>query len=66
MSAAKGYVGLTDPDWSSFLASQLTIDEVNFWQPHGGHTFRAITRGEPFFFLKLRAPYKAIAGFGFF
>jgi putative restriction endonuclease len=38
---------------------------VNFWQPHGGRRFKAIDRGDPFFF-KLRAPLKAIAGFGFF
>ena len=61
----KGYIGLTDPDWYSFLRRHPRVDEVNFWQPHGGRTFRAIARGEPFFF-KLRAPHKAIAGFGFF
>lgn len=65
MDPAKGYVGLTDPDWYSFLSSRPRVDEVNFWQPHGGRAFRAIARGEPFFF-KLRAPHKAIAGFGFF
>jgi putative restriction endonuclease len=41
------------------------VDEVSFWQPHGDRAFRAIERGAPFFF-KLRAPHKAIAGFGFF
>lgn len=41
------------------------MDEVNFWQPHGSVAFRAIRPGDPFFF-KLRAPLKAIAGFGFF
>ncbi len=65
MDAQKGYVGLTDPDWYSFLAQHPHVDEVNFWQPHGGRAFRAITPGAPFFF-KLRAPYKSIAGFGFF
>lgn len=65
MSEAKGYIGLTDPDWYSFLRGYPRVDEVNFWQPHGGRTFRALTRGELFFF-KLRAPQKAIAGFGFF
>ena len=65
MNAQKGYVGLTDPDWYSYLASHPRVDEVNFWQPHGERTFRALKPGEPFFF-KLRAPYKDIAGFGFF
>jgi putative restriction endonuclease len=61
----KGYVGLTDPDWYSYLSSLQRVDEVNFWQPHGGRAFRALSPGDPFFF-KLRAPQKAIAGFGFF
>lgn len=61
----KGYIGLTDPDWYAFLSAHPHVDEVNFWQPHGGRTFRAIAPGEPFFF-KLRAPHRGIAGFGFF
>lgn len=65
MNAAKGYIGLTDPDWYSYLSFCPRVDEVNFWQPHGGRVFRALSRGELFFF-KLRAPHKAIAGFGFF
>ncbi|MCU0606421.1 MAG: HNH endonuclease, partial [Candidatus Edwardsbacteria bacterium] len=60
-----GYIGLTDPDWYTYLRECQKVDEVNFWQPHGGHTFRALKKGELFFF-KLRAPFKAIAGFGFF
>jgi HNH endonuclease len=60
-----GYIGLTDPDWYSFLRTCPRVDEVNFWQPHGGRTFRVLRRGELFFF-KLRAPHKAVAGFGFF
>ena len=62
---SKGYIGLTDPDWYSFLAGLPRVDEVNFWQPHGNRAFKAVRPGEPFFF-KLRAPHKAIAGFGFF
>src|SRR6185437_5789951 len=65
MDTQRGYFGLTDPEWYAFLAKQPRVDEVNFWQPHGGRAFRAISRGEPFFF-KLRAPFKGIAGFGFF
>jgi putative restriction endonuclease len=58
-------MALTDPDWYSFLSTHPHVDEVNFWQPHGGRTFRVLKPGE-FFFFKLRAPHKAIAGFGFF
>jgi len=65
MTSQIGYIALTDPDWYQFLSSQSRIDEVNFWQPHGNRVFRALQPGDPFFF-KLRAPQKAIAGFGFF
>lgn len=65
MNNQTGYVGLTDPDWYSFLQSHPKVDEVNFWQPHGERAFRALKRGDLFFF-KLRAPHKTIAGFGFF
>lgn len=62
-----GFIANTDHDWYTFLASQgPTLDEVNFWQPSGGHSvFRAIAPGEPFFF-RLKAPHNAIAGFGWF
>jgi putative restriction endonuclease len=62
---ARGYIALTDPDWYRFLADRPHLDEVNFWQPHAGHAFRALRPGEAFFF-KLRAPYRAIVGFGFY
>lgn len=65
MDSQSGYIGLTDPDWYTFLSAQPRVDEVNFWQPHGRRNFRALKHGEPFFF-KLRAPHKAIVGFGFF
>jgi hypothetical protein len=65
MAGDRGYVGLTDPDWYGFLSAHPHVDEVNFWQPHGGRTFRAIAPGSPFFF-KLRAPLRGIAGFGYF
>ena len=61
----KGYVGVTDNDWFSFLASQPDIDEVNFWRPGGGTAFRRLMPGEPFLF-KLHAPDNYIAGGGFF
>lgn len=60
-----GYVGLTDPEWFSFLAAHPKVDEVNFWQPHGSRTFRALQPGEPFFF-KLRGSGGRIGGFAFF
>ncbi|MCL5735370.1 MAG: HNH endonuclease [Actinobacteria bacterium] len=65
MNPTKGYIALTDPEWYTYLSAQPRPDEVNFWQPRGDHTFRAISPGETFFF-KLRAPHRAIAGFGFF
>ena len=65
MEQKNSYIGLTDPDWYYFLSKQEHIDEVNFWQPHGNRIFRSLKPGELFFF-KLRAPQKAIAGFGYF
>jgi len=46
-------------------AVEPPIDEVNFWKPGSGTTFAALMPGEPLFF-KLKAPYNAIAGFGYF
>lgn len=65
MAPASGYIGLTDPDWYRFLSHQRDVQEVNFWQPHGNRTFKALRPGDPFFF-KLRAPFRSIAGFGIF
>jgi len=41
------------------------IDEVNFWRPSSQSRFRALPTGGPFF-LRLKHPLNAIAGFGFF
>jgi putative restriction endonuclease len=61
-----GYVGVTDRDWFDFLSAQHGVDEVNFWQPNPwGGAFRVLKRGEPFLF-KLRSPFNAIVGGGFF
>jgi putative restriction endonuclease len=60
-----GFLGNTDFDWFSFLKERQPVDEVNFWQPSGGDTFRALAPGEPFFF-RLKKPHYAIAGFGLF
>jgi putative restriction endonuclease len=59
----KIWVANTDLDWFDFLASQLSIDEVNFWQPSGNANFGAIAPGELFLF-KLKHPRNMIGGFG--
>jgi putative restriction endonuclease len=58
----KGTIAPTDYDWYLFLASRDRVDEVNFWRPSAERAFR----GEPFspFFFKLKAPHRAICGFG--
>ncbi len=60
-----GYVANTDFDWFSFLASRPDLEEVNFWQPSGRTRFGAIEEGSPFFF-RLKAPHRAIGGFGIY
>ena len=60
----KFYVAITDLDWYSYLSGQQP-DEVNFWQPSGGRTFRALEPGEPLLF-KLHSPQNFIVGGGFF
>lgn len=61
----KAYVGVTDGDWYRFLAARPTLNEVNFWRPSGGRTFRVLTPGEPFFF-KTHYPHNRVVGGGFF
>ena len=61
-------VAITDQRWFSHFrpSDRVTeVDEVNFWRPAEQREFRALREGEPFFF-RLKAPYNAIAGFGFF
>jgi putative restriction endonuclease len=53
----------TDLDWFDYLASQPSVDEVNFWQPSGHANFNAIGEGELFLF-KLKSPRNLIGGFG--
>jgi len=60
----KLWVGLTDEDWFNRLRG-LRPDEVNFWQPSGSRTFRALQPGEPFLF-KLHSPNNFIVGGGLF
>jgi putative restriction endonuclease len=61
----KGFVGVTDNDWFTFLSQQPGIDEVNFWQPGGSTRFKALAPSEPFLF-KLHAPHNFIVGGGLF
>lgn len=58
------YIGVTDPTWFQYLNS-INPEDVNFWQPGGQTIFRAINPGDPFLF-KLKKPFNAIAGVGFF
>jgi putative restriction endonuclease len=60
----KLWVGVTDEDWFSLL-SRVRPDEVNFWQPSGTRTFRALQPGELFLF-KLHSPKNFIVGGGHF
>jgi len=58
------WVAVTDSDWFSFLRERQP-EEVNFWQPGGGRTFKVLAPGEPFLF-KLHSPRNFIVGGGFF
>jgi putative restriction endonuclease len=60
----KYYLAVTDFEWYNFLFSRNNED-INFWQPGGLQHFKAISPGAPFLF-KLKNPYNAIAGIGFF
>src|SRR5271166_4183327 len=60
----KIWVGVTDEDWFNQL-SVLRPDEVNFWQPSGSRTFKALQPGELFLF-KLHSPKNFIVGGGHF
>lgn len=62
------YVAVTNPDWFFHLRTQAgeggTLDEVNFWNP-GGKPLKGFRLGDPVFF-RLKAPFRRIAGYGFF
>lgn len=60
----KIFVGVTHKPWFDFLAGMAPV-EVNFWQPSGAGTFKALSPGDLFLF-KLKAPLNAIAGGGVF
>ena len=59
-----GTIAPTDYDWYRFLRDRQPLDEVNFWKPSAERPFRR----EPFtpFLFKLKAPHRAICGFGWF
>lgn len=58
-----GTVAVTDFGWNEFLSIRHH-EEVNFWTPSDRRPFSA-PEFAPFFF-KLKAPHRAISGFGFF
>ncbi|MBO0932748.1 HNH endonuclease [Fibrella aquatilis] len=58
------YLGVTDWRWYNYLHKQ-NPEDVNFWQPGGRTAFRALDVNGPFLF-KLKSPYNAIGGIGFF
>jgi putative restriction endonuclease len=60
----KIWLGVTDKNWFQFLTG-IRPDEVNFWQPSGSRSFRALQPGEPFLF-KLHSPDNFVVGGGFF
>jgi putative restriction endonuclease len=59
------FVGVTDGDWYELLASQPTLDEVNFWRPRDTNAFRALQPGGLFLF-KLHSPKNFIVGGGIY
>jgi putative restriction endonuclease len=59
-----GTVAVTDFGWYTRLRSHPELEEVNFWKPSAQRPFAA-AEFSPFFF-KLKSPYEAICGFGYF
>jgi putative restriction endonuclease len=62
--ALPGTIAITDYDWYQSLSQRVSWDEVNFWTPSAHWSFNA-PGFSPFLF-KLKAPHRAIAGFGYF
>lgn len=60
----KYYLGVTDWSWYNYL-SKKSPEDINFWQPGGRTAFRVLKPGGAFLF-KLKSPYNAIGGLGFF
>jgi len=61
----KFYIGITDNQWFNFLSNLSAVDEVNFWQPNPGASFKALSPGGLFLF-KFHSPLNYIVGGGFF
>jgi hypothetical protein len=59
----RGYVGVVDGDWYSFLVARPEISMVNFWNPRGARPFRVLEQGE-FFFFKTLHPHNRVVGGG--
>ncbi len=57
-------MGVTDWHWYNYLRAR-SPEDINFWQPSGQGTFRALNPGGVFLF-KLKSPYNAIGGLGYF
>lgn len=60
----EGTIAVTDFGWYSHLRSHPELEEINFWKPSSTRSFSA-PEFAPFLF-KLKAPYNAICGFGYF
>jgi len=60
----RAWIANTDFEWYRFLSDRPDLDELNFWRPSGA-VFKVLAPGEPLLF-RLKAPYNAIAGLGFF
>jgi putative restriction endonuclease len=59
----EGFIAVTDHGWYEHLSREPGAKDANFWRP-STRTVR-LPIGTPFLF-KLKAPYNAVAGFGFF
>lgn len=68
MADSSPYVANTDFTWFRNLLALSEggrLDEANFWQPRAQRAPAQLRPGDPFF-LRLKDPHQAIAGFGFF
>jgi putative restriction endonuclease len=62
------FVAVTDKAWFDYLLTRAAggrVDEVNFWSPLSQRPLKRFGPGDPVFF-RLKSPYNAIAGYGFF
>ena len=58
------YIANTDHQWYNYLKS-FSPEDINFWQPGGNVSFKAVSPGSPFLF-RLKSPVNKIAGLAFF